>query len=210
MIAQTARPVIDFQQGNHTYRLNGRAVPSVTGILAPLNDWSHVDPLVLATKAADGRDVHAACDLLVREQLDWSSVCNHIRPYVEAAAAFLAEFGGTVIASEAQVASGLLGIAGTLDIVIERGGCLYFIDWKISQICPTTVGPQLAAYEVLFHCTRDAQFRPWHPRPKSKRLCLRLGADGRYKCDWKSAFKVDWNIFTTQVAHWRSEQARYG
>lgn len=209
MIAQRVNAPIEFDARSHEYRMHGRRVPSVTQVLDQLNDWSKIDPFTLAMKAADGRDVHAACNLLVREQLDWSSLPKHIADYVTGAAAFLDEFGGVVRASEQIVGTDLLWCAGTLDLLIERNDWLYFIDWKICETVPSTVGPQLAGYEVLYHCQRDPQYRPWHPRPKSKRICVRL-RPGTYAVDRQVDFQGDYATFLSCLNNWKHREAKYG
>src|SRR5262245_30523239 len=45
---------IDFDAAHHAYSIDGKPVPSVTQVLAPQNDWSHVDAWALEAAAALG------------------------------------------------------------------------------------------------------------------------------------------------------------
>jgi hypothetical protein len=201
---------IEFYEHDHAYRINGRRVPSVTQVLDHLNDWSQIPAIDLETKRVLGRDVHVACNLLVRGQLDWSSLDPAVRPYVRAAELFLQENICAPLASELRVASPLLGVAGTLDLYAEHhDGGLWYIDWKISETVPSTVGAQTAAYEVLHRCTVDPTFKPWHARPRSKRACVRLGME-TYRIEILSYFERDWSTFISCVNNWKHREAKYG
>ena len=52
-----------FNAESHTYTLDGRALPSVTQVLDPLNELDGVPRDVLAAATEFGTHVHLACDL---------------------------------------------------------------------------------------------------------------------------------------------------
>lgn len=199
------RPRIEFQHSDHTYKLNGRRVPSVTQVLDHLNDWSGIPAIDLECKRQLGTDVHLACHLLARGCLDWATLDAQVRPYVMAAQSFLDETPGVTLASEQVVGSALLGVAGTLDLLREIRGTPYFIDWKISELLPKSVGPQLAAYELLF----DHTFRLGRGRRRCKRLCVRLGM-GTYRVEVLDDYRRDWSTFASCLNVFKIREARYG
>ena len=165
---------ITFHEQTHAYTVDGVSVPSVTQVLEPQNDWSHVDAVALECARCLGRDVHQAINLLACNVLDWESLDPAIATYVRGAERFLKESGGVVLASELRVASKVLGVAGTLDLVMHWGGWEYFIDWKVSAAVPSTVGAQLAGYQRLYSET----FRGGRRLTRARRLCVRLKPNG--------------------------------
>lgn len=199
---------IEFDRDSHSYHVEGRRVPSVTQVLASQNDWSHVNAMVLEAKAALGRDVHEALHLMVLGELDWRSLDPAVAPYVRSGQRFLREYGldgVTVLGAELQVASRTLGVAGTLDLYghakLDDGpptrpryrNYEVFVDWKIAETVPSTVGPQLAAYQKLY----DETFRPRsRARFASKRLCVRLTPTG-YKVDRLEDWHSDYMLFVS-------------
>lgn len=213
---------IEFEPVTHTYRVDGRRVPSVTQVLASQNDWSHINALVLEAKAQLGRDVHHALHLLAHGHLDWRSLDGAVAPYVRSGQRFLHEYGRggiTVLGAEVPVASRTLGVAGTLDLyghaTLDDGPPTrsrwrtyeVFVDWKIAEVMPSTVGAQLAAYQKLY----DETFRPRSKaRFATKRLCVRLSPDG-YKVarleDWHSDYTLFVSCFNAFIAR---ERKSYG
>lgn len=160
---------IDFDADTHTYRVGGEVWPSVTQILAPLNDLSMVDPDVLARAAAFGSHVHEACHLDNMGVLDYDALDPALRPYVDAWRQFLADTRAVVISSECRIAHPKLRYVGTLDTAALIRKKPTIIDIKSGSVVPRTVGPQTAAYA-------DAYVGP---RIKD-RLCVHLNG-GTYK-----------------------------
>lgn len=194
---------IDFDAPTHTYAIDGVRVPSVTQVLEPQNDWSMVEAWQLEAARALGGDVHDAVNLLAREVLDWHSLDVALAPYVRGARMFLEEFGGVVMASEQVVGSKLLGVAGTLDVLIAKKSWLYFVDWKVSAAVPSTVGAQLAAYMALYADT----FRGGNSVVRAHRLCVRLRPNG-YTCDRMDAFNGDWTLFKSCLNTFKHRERR--
>ena len=167
------KPVVEFDPGPHAYRLNGRAVPSVTQVLQLIEDWSHVDPELLARAATFGNHVHEAVHLFCMGTLHWPSLDPNLRPYVEQFSRFLAESGADVLASELIVGSQRYGYAGTLDLILSvrrlKRQRTMLCDVKSGLVPQRTVGPQTAAY------AKAAREGFW-PEPLLKRGVVQLGA----------------------------------
>jgi hypothetical protein len=194
---------IAFDAPTHTYTIDGARVPTVTQVLAPQNDWSHVEPWVLEAAGAIGRDVHTAVNLMVRDALDWDSLDETIAKYVRGARRFLEESGGVVLASEQAVGSTKYGVAGTLDLFMIWGGWHSFIDWKVSATVPSTVGAQLAAYQQLYADT----FRKGRKLVRSRRLCVRLKPDD-YSVQRMDEFNGDWALFQSCLNTFKHRERR--
>ena len=63
-----------FDPIEHRYWLGDEEMPSVTRIIAPLNDFSMVKPDVLARKAKSGSDIHLTIKLWLDNTLDESTL----------------------------------------------------------------------------------------------------------------------------------------
>jgi hypothetical protein len=163
---------LDFDEASHTYRLDGRPVPSVTQVLDPLMVWDGIPPDVLELARVRGGYVHEACDLLDRGQLDWATLDPALVPYVEGYQNWLADSDVTIVASELRVCHRPLRYAGTLDRLAMLRDALCLVDIKATAVVPLTVGPQTAAYLEATKETSGAKVRrrhclhlnPKHPR----------------------------------------------
>lgn len=197
---------IEFDAASHSYTVDGKRYPSVTEVLRPQTDWSHVPAWQLEAAGALGRDVHAAVNLLARGQLDEESLDAAVAPYVNGAAMFLRQSGATVIASEQRVASTTLRVAGTLDLLVEWDGWLCYVDWKVSDAMPKTVGAQLAGYQKLYEET----FRAGRRHSRSRRYCVRLKHND-YSSERCRDDNGDFSLFQACVTtHWNKQERKYG
>lgn len=177
---------LEFDAGTHTYMLNGVRVPSVTQILAPLEDFSMVPPDVLEAARIRGQHVHEACDLFDRDELDWQSLDLALVPYVEAWRNFICESGAVVIASETRVVHEQLGYAGSPDKVLSWGKREVIPDIKATAIVPRTVGAQTAAYAKARHFMLGGR--------EPSRCCIHLRPDGKYSVHPRRD-PADWALF---------------
>jgi hypothetical protein len=189
--------MLQFDAATHTYTLAGRKLPSVTEVLAPLQDFSMVPPAVLQAACEFGRNVHIACDLYNRDALDWSSLDAALVPYVRGWAQFLEESGAVVIASECRVYHDELGYAGSPDVVLAWGKRTVLPDLKATAVVPRTVGIQTAAYAKAYaraHATREPE-----------RYCIHL-QDGKYRSH-KRTDPADWSLFLSCLNVWKFNHA---
>lgn len=180
--------LLTFDAESHTYRFMGTPVPSVTTILRPLNNFSGIDPAVLAAKADLGTRVHEACHYLDEDDLDEESVEADVEPYLQAWKLFKAETGAAVLASEQRVYEPLYGFAGTLDNVLLIGGVKWLVDKKTAAEVPASAGPQTAAYQQALGDTTVM-----------RRAVVRLRPDGTYRFDPLTGAD-DWSIFMACLA----------
>jgi hypothetical protein len=177
---------VEFDKNSHTYTLNGRRLPSVTQVLAPLEDFSRVPRDVLEAARIFGQHVHEACDLYNRGELDWLSLDPALLPCVAAWKQFLEDTGAIVIASEMRVCHKVLGYAGTPDVILAWGNRTVVPDLKSTATVPHTVGAQTAAYAKAYQSMVGGK--------EPARYCIQLGADGKYKVHPRRD-PADWSLF---------------
>lgn len=187
-----------FDAETHTYTLDGQRLPSVTQVLAPLNDYSMVPPDVLEAAREFGRHVHEACDLHDRDELEWSSLDPALVPYVEGWRRFLAESGAIVVASEQPIYHAKLGYAGTPDRVLAWRKGFAIPDIKSTSVVVPTVGPQTAAYAKAYQAM--------HGGREPARYCIQLRPDGTYKSFVRND-PADWSVFLSalNVYKWKEK-----
>lgn len=181
-----------FDEETHTYWQDGKEVPSVTSILAPLENFENVPWDKLQAAAEFGRHVHLAVDYLIKGVLDWDSLDEALVPYVKAADVWLAQTNPKIIASEFRVYNERMRYAGTLDLLCElrvrTKTWIHVIDWKSSASLPKAVGPQTAAY--------DRAYREMVKRRDVRRACVLLQPTGMPK-DYALRNQGDFNTFVS-------------
>lgn len=170
---------------DHKYTLDGRPVPGVTQVLKEAGlvnaDWAtqwHLER---------GQAIHAAAEYIVRGTLDWSTVDERIRPYLDALQKFLKDSDCELAtaAPELFVHSARHRYAGRLDLVAKVFGEWTVCDWKSGAVGPA--GPQTAAYEMAYREERGIT-------KLLKRIAVQLKPDGKYKMKELADFSdyLDW------------------
>jgi hypothetical protein len=157
---------LTFNSERHEYRLGGRLVPHVTGILAGLN---LVDTSWFTEESRlRGQAVHQAIHYHLEGDLDWSTVQDRFKGYVEAAILFLDDAKAVIDSTELRLVHGGAPIfAGTADVVGELFGDASVVDWKSGAIGEVT-GLQVAAYDIALGGGRR------------RRMGVQLKANGKY------------------------------
>lgn len=190
-----------YDDDSHTYTLDGRVVPSVTQIIAPLYDFSRVDPQVLAAKAMLGKAVHRATELHDAGALDDGSVHPLVRPYLDAWLKFRLDTGFVPVEIEQRVHHPVMGYAGTLDRVGDMdSGERSLLDIKIVRALSPAVGVQLAAYEHAY-ALRFAV------KPVLRRRAVQLRDDGSYRLTAHYTDPADLTCFLSllNIHHWKEK-----
>lgn len=182
--------MLTFNEAEHKYFWNGVAVPGVTSLLAPLNNFSAVPRDVLEAACFRGKAVHSCCEWHDLGELDESTVDAKWLPYLDAWRAFRAEHVTEWELIEAPVYHKTLGYAGTLDRFGTVDEKRAFVDIKTSAVVYPSVGPQLSAYrEALNTMTPSLE--------KAERITVQLGADGKYKITKHKNDAADWSVFVS-------------
>ena len=127
---------------------------------------------------ARGKMIHRATELYDTSAhgLDWGSVDERIRPYVEGYIRFRKEVKGELVACECRIEDKAMGYVGAIDRVFRcLGGVpgIYIVDLKTND-WDTATKWQLAAYAWLY--VKHNRLR------KPPRICaLALKDDGTYR-----------------------------
>ena len=197
--------MLAFDEAEHRYYWNGIRVPNVTSILAPLTDYSHVEPAALEKARAEGVAIHKMVENHAKgvEQLipDW--MAGHHTAMLQ----FFADTGFQCWISEHKVYHHGLKYAGTLDLYGEtpllkdaRGNVL--IDVKRSLYAGPAIGIQLAAYNAALRSGRE------YPAA-SRRYALVLRANGTYRLEPFTDL-ADEAVFTALLTlqRWKEKHGR--
>ena len=151
---------LEYDEAQHRYLVDGRPVPSVTQLVAPLGpDLDEPDDMlegVLDAATDRGATMHTYIEhrLFGGAPEDFELPSMYL-PYAEAVDLFLSEHHITPIAIETPLAAS--DYAGTPDLLCEFDGATALLDWKfVAQISKSKVGAQLGGYREL--CFRNGVF----------------------------------------------------
>jgi hypothetical protein len=180
--------MLTFDPATHSYRYDGVAVPSVTQILAPLSDFSFVDPHVLEAARAFGTAVHYACELDDRGELDEEALDPALLPYLQQWRKFCREHACKWEWIERKVYHERMRYAGTLDRAGFIDGARGVLDIKSGSDLYPSVGPQLAAYAMAIEPATGHLLR---------RYGLRLHPTGYELKAYTSP--TDWPVFASLI-----------
>jgi hypothetical protein len=140
---------LQFDAAAHRYTLDGRRLPSVTEILAPITaqEYRGVDRETMERAALLGQAVHKLIELDIAGTLDEDALDGGLRPYLAQWRQFLSQSGFTPVLSERRVHSARYGYAGTPDLFGILNADAALIDAKRTAAVPRSAGPQTAGYE---------------------------------------------------------------
>lgn len=142
-------PEFRFHAEDHRYTLDGRVLPSVTQIIAPLVNFSMVPADALEYARDRGTAVHKACELHDLDDLDEDALDESLRPYLAGWKQFLRDNNPKFGTIEEPMHHAILGYAGTPDrtgIIGDRG---FVLDIKSSAQLSPAVGVQLSGYDLM-------------------------------------------------------------
>lgn len=164
--------MLTFDEARHEYHYDGVLVPSVTGILKPLVDYSGINPDVLARASALGTMVHQTTELHDLGVLDEDDLDPILRPYLDGWKLFRHEVGFVPDTIEKRMYHPLHRYCGTSDRTGAIRGVKAVVDIKKMMTLGPVIGPQLAAYKEM-HNLEGAGIE--------KRFALGLRPDGTYR-----------------------------
>lgn len=142
------KPELHFDQGTHTYYLDGVRVPSVTQIIKRAGlmqglDW--VNPHGLLR----GQYVACTTEYYDRGELDLETIDDQLLPYLNGWIDFLKKAEPELLGIEELVCNPEYGYAGKLDRRLVLRGEPSILDIKLGQHQPWH-GLQTAAYAACF------------------------------------------------------------
>ncbi|WP_313818749.1 PD-(D/E)XK nuclease family protein [Cupriavidus sp.] len=174
-----------FDEASHTYTADGVVIPSVTQILAPLNDLSFIKPDVLQYKRELGTAVHKATELYDQGELDEATVPAVVQPYLDGWIRLRAELSFEILGMEERVFHPAHRYAGTYDRLVLLDGKRCIWDLKTGGMFPS-YGPQTAAY-------KNAVEKASGERVEG-RFTVELRDDGTYRLH-EMTDPEDWPVF---------------
>jgi len=140
---------VDFDPERHAFTVDGRRVPGVTSILTDAGlgvDYSRVPPATLAWARERGIHVDSCCELFDEGNLDWESIVDEARPYVEAWVRFREHF--TTVHHKPISYHRELGYAGIPDVLGCMRGYNWILEIKATSEISRSYALQLAAYAM--------------------------------------------------------------
>jgi hypothetical protein len=196
----TPPPVIDFDEPEHLYVVNGILRPSVTQILerAGLVDFSHIPKNIRLAALSRGRRVHKAAQFLVEDDLDMDTVAIEERGYVESCAQFLATSEFVILGSERRVASLRYGYAGTVDAFgLWRGFAI--ADWCTGDLWESAKDLQTSGYMGALREHPPGEWTNFTPASPIQRIGVHLNKYGRLPHTEPYADPMDFSKFLAAV-----------
>ena len=150
-----------FDEPTHTYRYNGKVVPSVTTILGSWKlikygssefyvntiDGTVVDKETFEAAGDKGTSIHKGAPLVLAGTLDWDELDLSLLVPLRQLEEWQKDMKPEVIAVEKPLYSEKHGYAGTPDLVCRIGRDVMIVDFKSGAY--GCAGPQLAAYVEL-------------------------------------------------------------
>lgn len=191
---------LHFDEARHEYRLDGRRLPSVTQLLAPLVDYSMVPKDVLERAQQLGTAVHKMTELHDNDDLDEDSLSDELRPYLGGWKRFRVECRFEPVTVEHRMAHPVFGYAGTSDRTGAIKDRLAVLDIKKMFVLGPHIGPQLAAYEKL-HQAEGLKV--------VDRYALGLRPDGTYRLQ-PYTDPLDWQCFLSHltIQNWKAKHEK--
>ena len=172
---------LTFDESAHRYYWNGKPVPNVTGILAPLTDYSKIPAETLERARQEGTAIHKMVELDCNGDLDVAALPAWMVPAYKGWREFREHSGFEPILNEYRGYHKAFGYAGTLDLLcalpkLKGWKGVALLDVKRSLYAGPVIGLQLSAYEAIV--TSDKGL----PKP-ARRGALRLTPDGKFRLE---------------------------
>ena len=170
---------LTFDADSHSYHLDGKPVPHVTGIINRVcPGWQAADWYLQR-----GRALHEGARLLDAGQLDWSTVHPEIFNRLEAWQKFREQWPAEVEASEIPLASERYRFAGTLDRVFRFNGntARPAGEWVLCDL-KSTIAPQVRIQLGFYALLWNAAVRKGAALTRA--CAVELRDDGTYRCLW--------------------------
>lgn len=172
--------LFEFIKENHTYKLDGIVIPSVTQVIkeAGLINLDYVNDEYIKYKADLGEKVHSTTELFDQNNLDEESLHPTLKAYLEGWKKFRTDYEFNPTHIEYEAYHSLYRYAGRIDrvgtIKLNRKKLLAIIDIK-TGIIHHSHAIQTAAYMELFNQSRIKS------EQAKTRICVYLKENGGYE-----------------------------
>ena len=138
----------DFDEENHKYSYGGKQLPSVTTVIKEVLNIEYPDYAIY--HATRGTYVHKAIELYLKGNLDFGSIDEAIKPYLDSFITFQNKANIEPVLLEERFADKNISFAGTVDIVGKVKGKTYLFDIKTGQK-QDSYNAQMAGYKKLLN-----------------------------------------------------------
>ena len=166
--------MLEFNESDHTYWLDGKRLVSVTQVLEVLSPFNATAAGIEA--GTRGTIIHDAAQFFDEECLDIDAVPEDCIGHVLAWQKFRAECKFEVLDIEKTFAHVKHGYAGRVDRIVAMGNIGVLLDIKSGAERPTHP-LQLAAYVE--------GYQHWTENKIKKSACVYLRGDGTYRVRWQ-------------------------
>ena len=139
---------LEFDRDKHEYRYGGKVLPSVTTVIKEALNIEYPDYAIY--HATRGTYVHTAVEFYLKNILDFKTVDETIKPYLDSFIKFQEQAKIEPILLEERFADNALTFAGTVDIVGKVKGKTYLFDIKTGQK-QDSYNAQMAGYKKLLN-----------------------------------------------------------
>ena len=200
--------MLTFDPEKHVYHWEGKRVPNVTSVLAPLSDFSFIKPEVLENARLEGQAVHFMAEHDCKGDLDVEGLPEWMAGCYQAWCKFKEDTGFECMDSERRIYHPVYEYAGTPDLAgimpkLPKVKDPVLIDIKRSFYGGPVIGLQTAAYQEA----RNKEV-PKDLRTK-KRFALRLDKDGKYRLQ-PFEDPADFSVFLACLTmyRWRNQHGK--
>ena len=138
----------DFNEEKHEYSYGGKQLPSVTTVIKEVLNIEYPDYAIY--HATRGTYVHKAIELYLKNNLDFGSIDETIKPYLDSFITFQNKANIEPVLLEERFADKNISFAGTVDIVGKVKGKTYLFDIKTGQK-QDSYNAQMAGYNKLLN-----------------------------------------------------------
>lgn len=197
-----------FEESSHTYSRSGIVVPGCTRVIdhAGLSSLDEVRQDILERRGHLGRVVHKCAHFLDEGDLNWKTVAEEAKGYLESWKLLVLDLKVTWRRIEFQCIAEVDGLEYGMQV--DREGIVNgeeaIVDIKISRSIEPWHGVQLAGYSAgLPH---DALSSPFARFMRRKRYIAKLHESGKKASLIPFLSRLDYDAFRSAlvVSHWKS------
>ncbi|RZV40221.1 MAG: hypothetical protein EVJ48_01645 [Candidatus Acidulodesulfobacterium acidiphilum] len=138
----------DFNEEKHEYSYGGKQLPSVTTVIKEVLNITY--PEYAIYHATRGTYVHKAIELWFKGVLDFKTIDEAVKPYLDSFIKFQEKAKIEPVILEERFADKNISFAGTVDIVGKVKGKTYLFDIK-TGLKQDSYNVQMAGYKKLLN-----------------------------------------------------------
>lgn len=212
----TGHGVADFQfiEASHSYSRGGIIIPGCTRCIdhAGLTNYDDVRGDILERRSRLGRDVHSATHYKDENDLDWSSVAEEAKGYVDSWLEWVVVTGFQMKAIEHQQIATIHGMP--VGMKLDRYGLLRkrsaVVEIKITREIQEWHAIQLAIYAAGYTAKEESSLGELARFLTRDRVAVRLRSDGKLAHQRYFEDRKDFDVATWAlgITHWKLAHGR--